>query len=282
MNKKFVLLIIVLVNIFLTASVMQPKTCKIDNFQSSYIVEEINLNLDNNNYNIQKIIVNIPLRQVYKTNFIEKSQNIFLFNQQIQKLLFGNILNYQYDLQLFSRIAPYYQLDEAYTLNWYYHNNKQIFFNSNGLYGRFYIPDVNIDVALTYVDSSNWYQAQEIVDKIDSAAYLAYGDSCAIADHNIQGFSSIIKCKIGTKAFIKHDTYTEVYECIELSTGINARSDVYNNKGQSIYSYSSDILSLYTCRENSRDIYLVKFRKIDTLKYGDHFSLALKWIDPIN
>ena len=218
---------------------------------------------------------NLQINYTYSINFV----NNFKDKQEIQNLWCGknvvNILTKRTNLPHHK-----FQLNEAYTSNWYYHNKKQVNFKTDENYGRFYIPDADINVSLIYIDYSNYRKAISAVNDEDSAAFLLYDTSPVIADHNYQGFTNIKKCIIGTKAFIKQQDQTLVYECIGIDKGINDTKYVYDSAGVSIYSYSSDILTLYTCDTDWQHVYLVKFRQIkrlDNLQKIKLFSLISEW-----
>ena len=106
---------------------------------------------------------------------------------------------------------------------------------------------------------SNVGMADNAVDNIETAAYLMYGTSPVIADHNNQSFSTLKDCSIGMKAFIKYENSVEIYECIKVDIGRNDHRYIYDGDGNNAYEYDSNILSLYTCRDNWANIYLIKF-----------------------
>lgn len=202
-----------------------------------------------------------------------------LMKQQIQDLWRGHDV-----VSILNRIVfPIYGnilFDEAYTSNWYYHDQKQTYFKTDDNYGRLYIPDVGVDVSLIYIDYSNYRRAAEIVNAKDSAAFLSYDTSPVIADHNYQGFSEIKKCIIGTKAFIKQKDKLLVYECVGIDHGINDTRYVYDSAGLNIYSYSSDMLTLYTCASDWQHVYLVKFHKVGCLNEPQklkQFLIITEW-----
>ena len=77
---------------------------------------------------------------------------------------------------------------------------------SLGDYGRLYIPEVGVDVAVYSTSEYNIDCAQAVCDRQDSAAYCANfngGHISYIADHWNQGFINIKYCQVGTEAFIK-------------------------------------------------------------------------------
>lgn len=81
-----------------------------------------------------------------------------------------------------------------------------------GTNGRLEIPDIGIGVPLYEAGNGD---AQKIVDNINSAAFIRFGDQDIIADHVCQGFSNLINVKPGvTEAYIRYeDGRQKAYTC---------------------------------------------------------------------
>lgn len=125
-----------------------------------------------------------------------------------------------------------------------------------GTRGRLYIPSVKFSVAIYYAiaEDGSDYNAQEIVDKKDSAAYFHFETHEMIADHNYQGFNKIIDLPIGTKAYIKlSDENIMTYELTAKNIGKNLGADIVNSEGESIADIN-DSLIMYTCYDSSNSI----------------------------
>ena len=153
----------------------------------------------------------------------------------------------------------------------YYTDGRDVYidFQSYPLYGRLYIPDVNISVGLGYIgDVYHGLLSQQYVDMQDMAAYLDFqdfgDDSVVIADHKHQGFERIKKCTPGMRAYVKTDDDFRIYECYDIGNGYNDYDNVYDRDGNNIYCNGHDTLSLYTCNADSHHVTIVKFVRVDT------------------
>ncbi|MBO7710105.1 MAG: hypothetical protein J6S83_06530 [Lachnospiraceae bacterium] len=91
-----------------------------------------------------------------------------------------------------------------------------------GDYGRLYIPEVGISVALNYAENNIDDDAQRITDEWDSAVYMPWTRrQDMIADHWTQGFLNIRDCREGTRAYIKKEDRILTYVCTESTVGHN-------------------------------------------------------------
>lgn len=116
-------------------------------------------------------------------------------------------------------------------------------------YGRLYIPDVSIDVALYYsID-------QDVSDREDSANIFTWYDypGEVIGDHASQEFSKLFGATIGMTGYIDVDKGETIHiKCIDVFDGYNMRkgglvdSDYNTAHGRADY-------TLYTCRDNTGD-----------------------------
>ena len=116
-------------------------------------------------------------------------------------------------------------------------------------YGRLYIPDVYIDVAL-YYDAS-----QSVVDRLDSAAIFKLGqyDGLNIADHNGQEFIKLFRVKVGLIGYIhlNNGDVTNI-RCTNVFNGHNIRTAITDEDG-AIVDGRADIL-MYTCIDNVENV----------------------------
>ena len=116
-------------------------------------------------------------------------------------------------------------------------------------YGRLYIPDVGIDVALYYSLD------QDVTDKADSANIFTWYDypGEVIADHASQEFSKLFRATIGMTGYIDVDNGETIHiKCIDVFDGYNIRIgglvDLDYNTAHGLADYT-----LYTCKDNTGD-----------------------------
>lgn len=119
---------------------------------------------------------------------------------------------------------------------------------SDNYYGRLYIPDVDISVALYYGAQ------QEICDREDSANIFCMSvfDGFYIADHNTQEFGKLANVKVGTKGYIRlfDDTIVGIV-CTEILNGKNTGNYIVDEDGNT--NLDADYL-MYTCQDTTRNI----------------------------
>ena len=120
--------------------------------------------------------------------------------------------------------------------------------------GRFYIPDVGVNVALydTY--------AQSVCDNKDSACFFDYGTQRIVADHKHQGFNAIKKCKPGMEAYISDGTKIERFVCTEIILGHNDGL-LYDNDYNDVAYRNPDGITCYTCNDHWKNVTIVFFKK---------------------
>lgn len=129
--------------------------------------------------------------------------------------------------------------------------------NYSDFYGRFYVPDAKIDVALYYGLS------QAATDRQDSAAIFAwenyYGE--LIADHNNQEFSKLFSVEVGTEGYIQlasGDIISIV--CVDVFNGHNT-GDLITDEAYTPVHGRTDYLT-YTCRNGWQNIRICLWNKI--------------------
>lgn len=142
-----------------------------------------------------------------------------------------------------------------------------------GSSGRLEIPELDISVPLydTSVGS-----AQRIVDNLDSAVYLRWGNGqIAIADHSNQAnFSNLEHAKAGeSKAFIDSGTSRVQYVCYRSQVG-HIKTDVGGNSifdeaWNPVFWQNAGGLTIYTCihrsAPNIMDIRLTYWKPVSEL-----------------
>lgn len=120
-----------------------------------------------------------------------------------------------------------------------------------GMYGRLRIPSVGINVAVFSVNS------QATIDALDSAAIYGGNGGTTIADHQNQGFRAIANCVPGsTVAYIDTPEGTQKYICSVRMTGHNVTTAL-TDESLNVFTYGG--LIMYTCRDNSYNIWIVCF-----------------------
>lgn len=120
-----------------------------------------------------------------------------------------------------------------------------------GMYGRLRIPSVGINVAVFSVNS------QATIDALDSAAIYGGNGGTTIADHQNQGFRAIANCVPGsTVAYIDTPEGTQKYICSVRMAGHNVTTAL-TDESLNVFTYGG--LIMYTCRDNSYNIWIVCF-----------------------
>lgn len=117
------------------------------------------------------------------------------------------------------------------------------------LYGRLYIPDVSIDVALYgSID-------QDVTDREDSANIFTWYDypGEVICDHASQEFSKLFGATVGTTGYIEVDNGKTIHiKCVDVFDGYNKRTggivDTEYNTAHGLASYM-----MYTCKDSTGD-----------------------------
>ena len=130
--------------------------------------------------------------------------------------------------------------------------------------GRFFIPEVGIDVAAYSMEDKDYATMQYITDCEDSMAMYLSWEGCmeVFADHWNQGFTKIKNCNIGTKAYLKKNDGTVVtYECVGITTGHNDGWNLTTDEGHNIIDYGFDACA-YTCNGCWQNIYIVFFNRV--------------------
>lgn len=123
-------------------------------------------------------------------------------------------------------------------------------------YGRLYVPDAKIDVAL-YSGNS-----QAICDRQDSANIYSLGivEGKTIADHNNQEFRKLFSVEVGTQGYIQLENGDIInIVCTDVFNGHNTGFDITDEDGNSVMG-ASDYL-MYTCRNGWRNIRICLWEK---------------------
>ena len=127
----------------------------------------------------------------------------------------------------------------------------------SNFYGRLYIPDAKIDVAL-YKGNS-----QGITDRKDSANIFTWITGCGeiIADHCTQDFGKLFSVEVGTLGYIRLSDGTIInIECVDIIDGHNTGYELLDND-KADATGKTDYL-MYTCRDGWYNIRIWYWNKI--------------------
>ena len=122
-------------------------------------------------------------------------------------------------------------------------------------YGRLYVPDAKIDVALY-----RGYQ-QYICDRYDSANLFTWGvyDGEYIADHSTQEFRKLFSVEVGMTGYIKLENGDIInIICTEVTNGHNTGAGITDEYGNS--DLDADYV-MYTCRNGWQNIRLCLWKE---------------------
>lgn len=116
-------------------------------------------------------------------------------------------------------------------------------------YGRLYIPELNISVAL--------YCGYEpyITDRIDSANIFFFGtdDGLTIADHNDQEFAKLLGVKTGMHGYIQNKYRGRIdIKCVDVFNGYNNGRCIVDENG--VNAMNRAAYMMYTCRGSSTHV----------------------------
>lgn len=133
------------------------------------------------------------------------------------------------------------------------YSNDNVFVN---FYGRLYVPDAKIDVAL-YVGYS-----QAICDRQDSANIFSFGidEGKTIADHNNQEFSKLFSVKVGTQGYIKLQNGDIInIVCTDVFNGHHDGVYIVDEEGNNVMDIADYMM--YTCRNGWRNVRICLWEK---------------------
>ena len=133
-----------------------------------------------------------------------------------------------------------------------------------GTVGRLFLPSIDLNVAVynANLNTDENYNAQSIVDKVDSAAYFKLGSKEVIADHNYQGFNKLMNMSLNTNAYIKKTDGTITnYQMINKFIGKNISTDLIDSNGKNVIEYDGQLI-IYTCYNSYEDILITIWKTI--------------------
>ena len=131
-------------------------------------------------------------------------------------------------------------------------------------YGRLYIPDLNINVALYYGHQ------QYITDRADSANIFSFGTDYGytIADHNNQEFSKLFGVQVGMKGYIENKYTGRIdIECVDVFDGYNEGRYIVDESGVS--AMNREDYMMYTCRNSFNGVFICLW---DIVRYEDNYD----------
>jgi hypothetical protein len=122
--------------------------------------------------------------------------------------------------------------------------NSATLYEDYPFYGRLYVPDVGIDVAL--------YSSiqQEVSDREDSANIYSWQGyrGRIIADHASQEFSKLFDVQVGTKGYINTETGETIrFKCVDMFDGYRNKG-IRDESGNLVYDMADYVM--YTCRDS--------------------------------
>lgn len=129
--------------------------------------------------------------------------------------------------------------------------------NYPNFYGRLYVPDAEIDVALYYGND------QEITDRRDSANIYTWEDYYGetIADHNNQEFRKLFDVMVGTKGYLQLANGDIVnIVCTNVFNGHNTVDLIVDENGEAAQGRSDYLM--YTCRNRAYNVRICLWNKI--------------------
>ena len=132
--------------------------------------------------------------------------------------------------------------------------------------GRFYVPDVNINVAIYYANEMSSRFAQQIVDELDAGVYTPHvGGQPYLADHSTQGFYGVRYCVEGTLAYWKHVDRIDIFICTAHFNGSNDGLYIYDDRGENCFYQNEGGLFTYTCNEDWHHVAVAFWQPVATL-----------------
>ena len=126
-------------------------------------------------------------------------------------------------------------------------------------YGRLYIPDLNINVALYYGSK------QYITDRVDSAnIYMVLHRDClTIADHNHQAFANLPNVQVGMMGYIQKGHEGSIrtdIQCIDICYGQNIKDFITDMNGE--YIAPDCFYMMYTCKDDSNNVFICLWNEV--------------------
>lgn len=134
------------------------------------------------------------------------------------------------------------------------YGNDKVFVD---FYGRLYVPDAKIDVAL-YVGFS-----QGICDRQDSANIFSFAtdEGKTIADHSNQEFRKLFSVKVGTEGYIelKNGEIINIV-CTDVFNGHNDGVCIVDEEGNNVMDIADYMM--YTCRNGWQNVIICLWDRI--------------------
>ena len=132
--------------------------------------------------------------------------------------------------------------------------------------GRFYVPDLGVDVAIYYANEMNAPFAQQIVDEEDAGVYTPHiGGQAYLADHSSQAFAGLHHCREGLMGFWKHVDRIDVFYCTRTCNGTNDGLYIYDDKEENCFFMNEGGFFTYTCNEDWQHVSIAFWQPVGTL-----------------
>ena len=158
-----------------------------------------------------------------------------------------------------------------------YYNNGIYEDISHLYYGRLYIPDLSISVALYYGHQ------QYITDRKDSANIFCFEDfrGYTISDHNYQEFSKLLNVKTGMRGYIQNKYVGRIdIVCTDVFNGRNNGAYIVDENGANAMNMSDYMM--YTCRNSSSNVLICLWEIVRDRRYKAEVILWDAWIHTDN
>lgn len=131
-------------------------------------------------------------------------------------------------------------------------NNTEEMESRLGMVGRFYIPDIEINVALFNVDGADYTTKAAYADAEDSGLWYIDKDMVVIGDHAYQGFGASKDVVPGeTLCYIQCGEEITIYQCAAKGTGINTTKALLDENGERLRDREGYSFMTYCCADSS-------------------------------
>lgn len=203
-------------------------------------IDDLSVKFEEQTYEIEELHANTNYWQSEINNLYEMNKAhancvamAVLMNEE-------SVLAYEYDRTEEEQVKLY--------------GNDKVFAN---FYGRLYIPDAKIDVAL--------YKgyAQSICDRRDSANIFSFGldEGKTIADHSTQEFRKLFSVQTGMQGYIEL-TNGDIINivCTDIFNGHNTGATITDEDGNNVMDVSD--FMMYTCRNGWQNVRICLWERL--------------------
>ncbi len=119
-----------------------------------------------------------------------------------------------------------------------------------GMVGRFYVPDVGINIALFDVTGMPLAERSPYVDGEDNGLWQESKNLVVIGDHNGEGFETIADITPGeTLCYVQSGKNVMSFRCVEKGIGSNVTTALLDENGQSLTARKGYAVLTYCCAD---------------------------------